>query len=635
IALMLVVTGITYSNHFNNPFNFDDAHTIVTNQWIRNVKNIPQFFKDASTTSSLPANQAYRPGLTTLNAIDYWLSGGKGEPTPFMFHMSIFSSFLLLGLLLVLFFLKIFDTVSPNSSNKYFAVFGASFFLLHAANAETINYIIARSDSFSTLMIILALVLFQYSTFSRTYYLFLIPVIIGFFVKEPAIMVGPLLLLYIIEFEWDGSMKNLPFKSILVRVLPAIVLGIGLFLFAKANTPTTWTSGGGDRLQYLQTQTFVLVHYLNNFILPLNLSADTDWVLIKNPADDRVLIGVLVIIAALVLAWKTWKSADWRPVSFGILWFFAALLPTSSIFPFAEVLNDHRVFFPYIGLCLASAWTLRMLWVKYQESTWVRPSFLVFITLFLGLHSFGAHQRCKVWSSAESLWLDVTIKSPNNARGLMNYANALMAKADYANAEVYFEKAKALWPQYSYVYINLGVLKNATGHPDQAEANFKTAISFNPNNPECYAYYGSFLLSKGRFGDASGIAKQGLSVSPGHVGLNNLLASINSLPQGVATTKLDVALNAAKQNPSPEAWLNVSLEYYNVGDYKGCVKAAEESLKLNPKYDLAYNNICSAYNMLKEWDKAIEAGKKAVALNPTSQLNKNNLLVAQNGKAGF
>src|SRR5688500_13367562 len=60
-----------YSNHFHNPFHFDDDHTIVANQYIRDIGNIPKFFTDASTTSSLPANQAYRPGLTTLNAIDY------------------------------------------------------------------------------------------------------------------------------------------------------------------------------------------------------------------------------------------------------------------------------------------------------------------------------------------------------------------------------------------------------------------------------------------------------------------------------------------------------------------------------------------------------------------------------------
>jgi hypothetical protein len=41
-----------------------------------------------------------------------------------------------------------------------------------------------------------------------------------------------------------------------------------------------------------------------------------------------------------------------RPVAFGLAWFVLALLPT-SFFPLAEVENDRRMFFPFIGLVLA------------------------------------------------------------------------------------------------------------------------------------------------------------------------------------------------------------------------------------------------------------------------------------------
>src|SRR5476649_2444886 len=92
VLCVFALLVLTYSNHFHNPFHFDDDHTIVSNNAIRSNKNIPSFFKDARTTSSLPANQAYRPGLTTLNAIDYWI-GGKSEPDSFYFHISIFTSY--------------------------------------------------------------------------------------------------------------------------------------------------------------------------------------------------------------------------------------------------------------------------------------------------------------------------------------------------------------------------------------------------------------------------------------------------------------------------------------------------------------------------------------------------------------
>ena len=75
-ALLLIALVAAYSNHFHNSFHFDDAHTIVTNAAIRELRNIPVFFRDAATFSSLPSNQSYRPLVSTLLAIDYSLGHG-------------------------------------------------------------------------------------------------------------------------------------------------------------------------------------------------------------------------------------------------------------------------------------------------------------------------------------------------------------------------------------------------------------------------------------------------------------------------------------------------------------------------------------------------------------------------------
>ena len=46
--LLFFVVVLSYSNHFRNSFHFDDTHVIVNNLYIRDLKNIPLFFKDAS-----------------------------------------------------------------------------------------------------------------------------------------------------------------------------------------------------------------------------------------------------------------------------------------------------------------------------------------------------------------------------------------------------------------------------------------------------------------------------------------------------------------------------------------------------------------------------------------------------------
>ena len=57
-ALLVIGLCLAYANHFQNSFHFDDAHTIQNNAAIREVRNIPLFFRDATTFSSLPTNQS-------------------------------------------------------------------------------------------------------------------------------------------------------------------------------------------------------------------------------------------------------------------------------------------------------------------------------------------------------------------------------------------------------------------------------------------------------------------------------------------------------------------------------------------------------------------------------------------------
>src|SRR5436309_10867259 len=97
VASLLVTLAAVYANHFHNSFHFDDAHTIVDNAAIREPRNIPLFFRDATTFSALPSNQSYRPLVSTLLAIDYWLGHGLN---PFWFHLSIFALFVALTLLI-------------------------------------------------------------------------------------------------------------------------------------------------------------------------------------------------------------------------------------------------------------------------------------------------------------------------------------------------------------------------------------------------------------------------------------------------------------------------------------------------------------------------------------------------------
>src|SRR6266496_3821359 len=117
-ALLLIALVAAYANHFHNSFHFDDAHTIETNAAIRELRNIPLFFRDATTFSALPSNQSYRPLVSTLLAVDYRLGGLH----PLWFHVSIFALLVALTLLLAFVIQRLLVNTTPAPASGWIAI---------------------------------------------------------------------------------------------------------------------------------------------------------------------------------------------------------------------------------------------------------------------------------------------------------------------------------------------------------------------------------------------------------------------------------------------------------------------------------------------------------------------------------
>lgn len=625
-----------YSGHFNNAFQFDDSHTIKENIWITDLSNVSRFFSDATTTSTLPANQAWRPGLTTLNAIDYAIAS-KEAPEPFWFHVHIFVGVFLSGIMLFFLLNHILTKCNPERTwNHWLALFGATWFLVHTANAETINYIIARSDTASTFWVLCAFCMYIFIPKTRKFALYSVPMIIGFLIKEPALMFVPLLFVY----EWMFGTLNRKF-TLNIAVLGCIA--IVLFMISRSLTPEAWDPGGVNRWHYLITQPFVIFHYIANFVLPVNLAVDTDWKPITSVFDDRVFFGLVMLIALVVLILRSRRNEKTKAVAFGISWFLIALIPTSSIIPLAEVMNDHRVYFPYIGLIIASVTGFGLLldrftansannkYLKFQRAT------IAAMVLLLGLHAAGTTKRCAVWKTEFSLWQDCARKCPGNGRALMNYGNQLLTigveelkAGDSLEANRYFNQADSMyylsskaWPDYFNTYVNIGALREWQNRDAEAEANYRKAITLRIEQPDAYCWLADFLVRKERYSEAVPFIKKGLELSPAHQKLNSLNQVITQqVPTKDAVT---IARETAEQNPTPENYINLSLVCYNSFDFAGTIAASEKAIALRPDYAEAYNNICAANNMLGNYDAAVAAGTRAVAINPSSELFKNNL----------
>jgi tetratricopeptide (TPR) repeat protein len=603
-ALLLFALLAAYANHFHNSFHFDDAHTIVNNAAIRELRNIPAFFKDAATFSALPSNQSYRPLVSTLLAVDYRLGGLH----PFWFHLSIFVLFVAVTLLLALFVYRLTD-------NAWIALGAAALYGLHPANADTVNYIIASSEVMSALGVIASFAVYFAFPGLRRYYLYVLPAAIAILAKPTAAIFPALFAIYRLLFP-ETQIKRRAFAWVM-EVIPGFVICGAMLLFVQRMTPAGWVAGATSTHDYFITQPYVTLLYFKTFFWPIELSADYDLSPFTTTDDLRFWAGLAftVLTSAAAIMAAVFKKT--RVIGFGLLWFLIALLPT-SLFPLAEVMNDHRTFLPYIGLVIAMAGVASMvLQLRGNYSLLAKIAATCVVAVLLSASGCATYQRNKVWKDEESLWRDVVLKSPRNGRGLMNYGLTLMAKGDYAGALNYFHRAEPLAPHYSLLLINLAIAEDATKESSKAEQHFKEALRLAPSSPDSYTYYARYLLSHLRAEEARRFLQSALELSPTDITARELL------------TRADAQAPNQPAPQTPEYYLDLSLQFYGEERYPESIVASRRALDLRPGYAEAWNNVCAADNKLGRYDEAAAACEQALRYKPDFELARNNLQYAR------
>lgn len=662
--LVALLLGGAYANSFRNEFHFDDSHVVSTNLYIRSLNNIPRFFRDAMTFSSLPANATYRPLVTTTLAIDYWLGGGLA---PAQYHVTQLVMLGALGVLVYWLFVRVIDTAAPNAWNRFAALAATAIFLLHPTNTETMNLIHARSELLSAIGVVGAFLIYLYLPATRRFHLYLVPMLLGALAKTPSVIFAPLLVVYITLFEERLSVAEVfapahrgALLRTLRRCLPALIVGAIVFYAVEAQNGEAATYGGGSRWQYLQTQLFVWLHYTRLFFLPLGLTTDTDWTLIAAPYDTRVVAGALFIGLLVRLLWTTSRTPALRPVTFGLAWYALTLLPASSIFPLAEVVNEHRVFQPYIGLALAVVAALveaaqRFAAARPAAAPQIAAALAVVTIAATAAEALGTYERNTVYATEETLWRDVVAKSPGNGRAWMNYGLSQMTKGDYVEAKRLFERALVLSPNYGTLEVNLGIASGALGDHVAAERHFQRALQLQPDDPNSHFFYARWLGERQRLAEAIPHLQRTIALSPARIDARHLLmdvyaragqvdASIALARETLAAAPGDVfaqryantptvAPAAAGATPTTtDEWMNLSLARYQSRDFAGSIAAARQALTLSPNLAEGHNNIAAASAALGKWDDAIVAAREALRLKPDFPLARNNLAWAESEK---
>jgi len=324
------------------------------------------------------------------------------------------------------------------------------------------------------------------------------------------------------------------------------------------------------------------------------------------------------------------------------------------------------MFYPFVGLTLAVVYLISIFIIKKEyairENNIYQAVLAILVVTILGAHFVGVRQRTEVWDNGESLWYDVTIKSPENGRGLMNYGLRLMSHGDYKGSMEYYQQALEFSPRYSYLFTNMGICYNAMGNQEQAEESFKKALQYGYYSHKPHYYYGEYLLKHQRYQESITEFNISLEMAPQYLysmyklmelyaaiedweNLKLIIAKAQSLfPNDITAsyyadvavgkmTKLDLARKRSINTPDASTFLNLSLQYYFAEKYDSSAWAGNRVLEFDPNNISAYNNICAANNVMGNWEKAIAAGTKSLELNSENQLAKNNLNISYKRQA--
>ncbi|WP_160115279.1 tetratricopeptide repeat protein [Bryocella elongata] len=603
MGLVLMMVLLVYAHSFDNGFHFDDFHTITDNPSIRSLSNVPSYFRDASTFSVLPANRTYRPIVSASLALDYHL--GKGYQL-FWFHLSTTIEFLILVWLVSLLASGLYKNTEPLPAAPWLAILASAWFGLHPAMAETVNYIIQRGDLFCTLGCVAALVLYMQWRGGRRYGVYLLPLIFALLCKPPAAVFPVLLFAYIALFEVSEEKR---WRKAAIAVVPSLLVTAAALVLQSAMTPKTFAPSILSPSAYRLTQPFVWLRYFAELFLPLHLNVDSDLQPFTS-LNAEAMLGLVFLAALLAGIWLSARSPRLKPLTYGLIWFVVTQLPTSA-YALSEVENDHRMFFSFAGLIPGTVWALylalqRVLGVRNMQR-W-RGAISAAVLLALCGYAYGTTVRNRVWHSEESLWWDDVQKSPHNGRGLMIYGLTQMEQGRFARALDYFTRATEFTPNYATLEINLGIVNGAMGHNAEAEQHFLRAIALAPSDDQTHAFYGRWLMERGRGSE------------------------------GVAQYNLARQLNPARPLPVPsvaqaavhpeEHAINESLACYTRGDYEGSIRAAQEALAINPQSAQAYNNIGASLARLGRWEEAAEDDRHALAIDASLQIARNNLAEA-------
>jgi tetratricopeptide (TPR) repeat protein len=166
------------------------------------------------------------------------------------------------------------------------------------------------------------------------------------------------------------------------------------------------------------------------------------------PPDVALVSGAIGLAALTALGVAALRPFPW--LAFGILWFLLHLLPTNSVIPRLDLVNDRQAYLPMAGAALAVGGAGRSLLQSCRP--WLGRSATALFMIVLALFTF---LRNRDYRSEIALWEDAARKSPCKARVHNNLGYAYFLAGRHGPARDEYLAALRLDPGYRLAMNNL------------------------------------------------------------------------------------------------------------------------------------------------------------------------------------
>ncbi|MCP5090492.1 MAG: tetratricopeptide repeat protein, partial [Gammaproteobacteria bacterium] len=180
----------------------------------------------------------------------------------------------------------------------------------------------------------------------------------------------------------------------------------------------------------------------------------------------------------------------------------------------------------------------------------------------------------------------------------------------YEDAENAYQEALSIDPSNVLAMSGLGRTYQRLNRLDGAEASLRKAVDVHPGDAAAYNTLGVFLFQTGRFDEAAAQYEYSVALDPGNMHRVSNLASAYMM-QGDFESAAPAFQRAIDIEPTKNAYSNLGLMQYYLGDLDAAVHSLSAAVTLRPNDHLARSNLGDALWIADRRDEARNAFRTA------------------------